>query len=191
MSGTISAVQKDKFLHVFDLLDIDGNGVLEYEDFRLAVDTMCDERGWSNSHRRRTGLVRANRRLWDMMTRYLDADGDGNISLVEWLNFHFQAFTQDPQLLNTLPELNGALNSTAHFFCDMLDSDGDGKVTDEDYVLFCEAYGVSEEEAGAGFALFDKNGDGILQITEVDDLIREFYLSTDPKAAGNIFFGVF
>jgi Ca2+-binding EF-hand superfamily protein len=189
--SAVSALQKDKFLHTFDLLDIDGNGVLQYEDFRMVVDTMCDERGWSASHRRRRGLVRANRRLWDMMIRYLDADGDGDISLIEWLNFHFQAFSQDPELARNNPELNGTLNSTAQFFCDMLDSDGDGKVTAEDYVLFCEAYGVDESEAKESFDMFDKNADGILQISEVDALIREFYRSSDPDAPGNVFFGVF
>lgn len=187
----VSAILKDKFLHTFDLLDVDGNGVLQYDDFRMVVDNMCDERGWSPRHRRRMGLVRANRRLWDMMVRYLDVDGDGDISLVEWLNFHFEAFTQDPELKSPNPDLNGALNSTAQFFCEVLDSDGDGQVTQEDYILFCEAYGVPEFEAKDSFKLFDKNQDGILQIGEVDALIREFYLSSDPKAPGNIFFGVF
>jgi Ca2+-binding EF-hand superfamily protein len=191
MSNSVSPLQKDKFLHTFDLLDIDGNGVLQYDDFRIVVDTMCDERGWSEGHRRRRGLVRANRRLWDMMTRYLDADGDGDISLIEWLSFHFQAFSQDPSLARNNPELNGALNSTAQFFCDMLDSDGDGRVIAQDYVLFCEAYNIEESEAKSSFQLFDKNHDGILQISEVDKLIREFYLSSDPDSPGNVFFGVF
>ena len=191
MSSSVSNLQKDKFLHIFELLDVDGNGVLQYDDFRLVGDTMCDERGWSKGHRRRLGLTRANKRLWDLMIRYLDADGDGDVSLVEWLNFHFTAFSQDPELSSANADLNGALNSTAQFFCEMLDSDGDGKVSLVDYVLFCEAYGVGESDARRSFQLFDKNDDGILQIGEVDDLIREFYLSADPEAPGNIFFGVF
>ena len=125
------------------------------------------------------------------MIRYLDADGDGDSTLVEWLNFHFLAFSQGPEAARNNAELNGALNSTAQFFCDMLDSDGDGKVTTEDYVLFCEAYGVPEPEAKESFDTFDRNNDGILQIQEVDTLIREFYSSEDPRAPGNVFFGMF
>ena len=125
MSNSVSNLQKDKFLHIFELLDVDGNGVLQYEDFRLVVDTMCDERGWSKGHRRRLGLTRANKRLWDLMIRYLDADGDGDVSLIEWLNFHFTAFSQDPKLSSANADLNGALNSTAQFFCEININGGD------------------------------------------------------------------
>ena len=180
-----------KLLHMFGLIDVDGNGVIEYDDFKLVVDTMCEERGWSSGNRRRLGLVRANRRLWNMMVNRLDADGDGVISLCEWLNFHIQAFLVDPDLRGTNPELNDALNSTSKFFCDMLDSDGDNKVTEFDYVLFCEAYNVPEKEARRCFQTFDLNEDGVLQVGEVEKLIREFYLSDDEDAAGNVFFGVF
>ena len=176
---------------MFELLDVDGNGVLEYDDFRMVVDVMCDERGWSRGHRRRLGLVRANKRLWQMMSNHFDADGDGEVSLVEWLNFHFEAFVRDPDIEGVDRDLSSALNATAKFFCDMLDSDGDSKVSEEDYVLFCEAYHVPESEARESFRQFDSNGDGILQIGEVEVLIKEFYLSEDEEALGNVFFGVF
>mgnify|MGYP000285915222 CR=1 FL=1 len=83
MSTEVSELQKEKLIHMFGLLDIDGNGVIEYDDFRMVVDVMCDERGWSRGHRRRLGLVRANKRLWNMMAGKLDADGDGEITLAE------------------------------------------------------------------------------------------------------------
>lgn len=191
MPQSVSSLQKEKLIHMFELLDVDGNGVLQYDDFRMVVDVMCDERGWSRGHRRRLGLVRANKRLWQMMSNHFDADGDGEITLVEWLNFHFEAFCRDPDIQGVDRDLSSALNSTAKFFCDMLDSDGDSKVSEEDYVLFCEAYHVPESEARTSFRQFDSNTDGILQIAEVESLIKEFYLSDDENALGNIFFGVF
>lgn len=177
-------------MHMFDLIDVDGNGVLEYEDFRMVVDTMSEERGWSSTHRRYVGLVAANRRLWNMMARHIDADANGEITMAEWLTFHIQAFINDPQLKGTDPELSVALRSTARFFCDMLDSDGNGKVTLEDYISFCEAYNVPETEARQSFELFDQNKDGILQQHEVQALVTEFYLSDEPEAPGNVFFGM-
>lgn len=190
MSSNLSVVQKDKLLHMFELIDVDGNGVLEYADFRLVVDTMADDRGWSPTHRRRLGLVRANQRLWNMMARHLDADGDGEITLAEWLSFHMKAFGDDPELQGKDMELSSALNSTAKFFCDMLDSDGDGKVSEIDYIMFCGAYNIDSDEAKESFRLFDTNKDGILQQNEVFALVKEFYLSDDEDAPGNIFFGM-
>jgi len=191
VSNTISSVQKEKLIYMFDLLDVDGNGVLEYVDFRMVVDVMCDERGWSSSHRRRLGLTRANRRLWDAMASQVDADGNGEISQAEWLNFHFTAFCLDPDLKGVERNLSQALNATARFFCEMLDSDGDGKVSETDYILFCDAYKVPENQARESFKLFDTNSNGILQLNEVEALVKEFYISEDENALGNIFFGVF
>lgn len=189
MATAFTELQKEKLIHMFELLDVDGNGVIEYDDFRMVVDTMADERGWSKSHRRYIGLVAANRRLWKMYSRYFDVDGDGSITLAEWLAFHIKAFIQEPLENGFDPAFSGALRSTAKFFCDMLDSDLDGKVTEEDYVMFCAAYNVDEEEAREGFRMFDRNKNGILQQEEVELMVTEFYLSEDPDALGNIFFG--
>lgn len=190
MSATITALQKEKLMHMFDLLDVDGNGVLEYEDFRMVVDTMSEERGWGPKHRRHIGLVAANRRLWQTLVRHVDADGNGEISMAEWLTFHIEAFLQDPELKGQQSKVSSTLRSTAKFFCDMLDSDGDGKASEDDYVSFCSAYNVDEAEARQSFKVFDRNQNGILQIDEIQALITEFYLSDDPDAPGHMFFGM-
>jgi Ca2+-binding EF-hand superfamily protein len=187
--AAFSELQKNKLIHMFELLDIDGNGIIEYEDFRMVVDTLADERGWGRTNRRYIGLVAANRRLWKMYTRDFDANGDGTVSLVEWMAFHIKAFLTEPLKNGFDPSVSRALNTVARFFCDMLDSDLDGEVTEQDYVEFCEAYHIDEEEARRGFRLFDRNQNGILQQQEVAYLIEEFYLSDDPDAPGNQFFG--
>jgi Ca2+-binding EF-hand superfamily protein len=71
----------------------------------------------------------------------------------------------------------------------MLDSDGDGKVSLEDYILFCGAYNVSEAQARMSFGLFDRDDSGDITQQEVEEMVKEFYLSDDPKAPGNLFFG--
>lgn len=189
MSIQFTEVQKDKLIHMFELLDVDGNGVLEYKDFRMVVDTMAEERGLDRSSRRYLSLVASNKRLWKMFSRHLDADHNGEVSLAEWLAFHIQAFLSDPMVNGMDPQFSSALNSTAKFFLELLDSDGDGKVTAEDYVLFCGAYNVGEDEALAAFEMFDRNNNGILSQEEVVQMVEEFYLSDDPEALGNRFFG--
>ncbi len=189
MSSSFTELQKDKLMHMFDLLDVDGNGLLEYEDFRMVVDTMAEERGWSSSNRRYLALVASNRRLWKMFSRHLDANGDGSISLAEWLAFHIRAFLTEPQENGFDPIFSSTLQSIAKFFLEMLDSDGDGLVTEDDYVMFCTAYNVSEEEARHSFRLFDRNQNGQLEQQEVVEMVQEFYLSENPEALGNVFFG--
>lgn len=182
-------LQKQKLMHMFELLDVDGNGVLEYADFRMVVDTMAEERGWESNNRRYIALVASNKRLWKMIARYIDFDESGSITLMEWLAFHIKAFIGDPLNQGFDPQFSSALNATAAFFCDMLDSDGDGKVTLEDYILFCGAYNVSEVKARMSFQLFDRDGSGDISQSEVEQMVKEFYLSDDPMAPGNLFFG--
>lgn len=189
MAREFTQLQKEKLMHMFELLDVDGNGVLEYDDFRMVVDTMAEERGWDQSSRKYIGLVSANRRLWKMFSRHLDMDNDGSITLAEWLAFHIKAFLAEPEAGSVDQEFSSALSSTARFFLDLLDSDGDGLVTEDDYVLFCSAYNVSENEARIGFKMFDRDGNGTLSHDEVVTMVEEFYLSDDPQALGNLFFG--
>ncbi len=174
---------------MFELLDVDGNGVLEYDDFRMVVDTMADERGLDRSSRRYLSLLAGNKRLWKMFSRHLDIDNDGQITLAEWLAFHIKAFVSDPVANGLDPKFSSALNSTAKFFLELLDSDGDGVVSVEDYVMFCGAYNVGENEARIGFEMFDRDGNGQLSQEEVITMVQEFYLSDDPESLGNLFFG--
>jgi Ca2+-binding EF-hand superfamily protein len=189
MQVQFTELQKDKLIHMFELLDVDGNGVLEYDDFRMVVDTMADERGLDRSSRRYLSLVAGNKRLWKMFSRHLDVDHNGQISLAEWLAFHIKAFLSDPIENGMQPEFSSALTATAKFFLDLLDSDGDGVVKVDDYVLFCGAYNVGENEARIGFDMFDRDGNGELSQEEVVNMVQEFYLSDDPEALGNLFFG--
>lgn len=189
MAAQFTELQKDKLMHMFELLDVDGNGVLEYDDFRMVVDTMAEERGLDKSSRRYLSLVASNKRLWKMFSRSLDANNDGSISLAEWLAFHIKAFITDPLENGMDPEFSSALDSTARFFLELLDSDGDGVVTVDDYIMFCAAYNVGENEARIGFEMFDRDGNGQLSQDEVVKMVKEFYLSDDPEALGNLFFG--
>jgi Ca2+-binding EF-hand superfamily protein len=189
MAAVFTELQKQKLMHMFELLDVDGNGVLEYDDFRMVVDTMAEERGWERNNRRYISLVASNKRLWTMISRNIDIDSDGSITLMEWLAFHIKAFIEDPMTKGFDPKFSAALRGTATFFCDMLDSDGDGKVCIDDYIAFCAAYNVSEAKARLSFGLFDRDGSGDITVQEVEEMVKEFYLSDDPMAPGNLFFG--
>lgn len=189
MAAAFTELHKQKLMHMFELLDVDGNGVLEYDDFRMVVDTMAEERGWERNNRRYISLVASNKRLWKMISRDIDIDGNGSISLMEWLAFHIKAFIEDPLNQGFQPKFSAALRATASFFCDMLDSDGDGKVCIDDYIAFCAAYNVSEAKARFSFKLFDRDGSGDITMQEVEEMVKEFYLSDDPSAPGNLFFG--
>lgn len=191
MPAEFTKFQKSKLIHMFTLLDLDGSGTLEYQDFRMSVDMLALKRGLDTSSEHYLRLVEDNKKLWRMLSKPLDFDSDGTISQSEWLAFHIKAFVLNPQENGVDPDFSSAMNATAKFFCDLLDLDGDGFITVEDYVQFCEAYNVGANEAMIGFSMFDRDGNGQLSQEEVFQMVREFYLSEDPDAPGNLFFGSF
>lgn len=191
MAAEFTQLQKNKLIHMFELLDVDGDGVLAYDDFRMTVEILAQERGLGKTDEGYLRLVESNKTLWRLFSRHLDINNDGSISSAEWLAFHIAAFVTDPLKNGVAPELSSALHSTADYFLELLDPDSDQSVTVENYITFCSAYNVGENEARIGFDMFDLDGNGRITQSEVVKLIQEFYLSDDPESAGNLFFGSF
>jgi Ca2+-binding EF-hand superfamily protein len=73
----------------------------------------------------------------------------------------------------------------------MVDIDGNGRISPQEYALFLKAYNVDERLFDDIFRHLDLNGDGYLSRDEIFKLVREFYLSDDPQAPGNWLVGPF
>ena len=188
VQSPLTELQKAKLIHMFELIDTDGNGVLEFADFQEVIDFLAEERGWDRSNRHYMKLVGTNRRLWRSLLKSCNLDADKEVSLMEWLAYHVKIFTAE-DFPN--PEFQMTLSSIADFFFQMMDVDGDGMATRDDYTIFCQAYGLPEQQALRIYHLLDRDGNGSLSRDEVLALVREFYLSDDPEAPGNLFFGEF
>ena len=108
----------------------------------------------------------------------------------EWLDYHSNALFYEREFLSVIPGFDTTVEAMSEFFYQLLDGDGDGVVSGQDYFEFCLAHGVSEEDAK------EPTSRGWTQIPtansakeEVLALVKEFYQSEDPNAPGNWFFG--
>jgi len=117
------------------------------------------------------------------MRAFADRDNDGRVDVGEWLAFH-------DQLLSSPIGFDVLYKRSADFLFGLLDRDGDGMVDLADHRAFLGAFGI---EVGAwaddNFAAADTNGDGRLDKTEVEDVIRDFYRSDDAAAIASSWFG--
>jgi Ca2+-binding EF-hand superfamily protein len=64
----------------------------------------------------------------------------------------------------------------------LLDRDGDGKLTEEEFQAMHLAQGLSERDVRGVFARVDLDGDGYLTASDLREYIYEFYLSNDTNA---------
>ncbi len=188
-STLLTDFQRRKILHKFELLDLDGNGLIEYADFDRVVEGLAAARGWAAGDSRYQRVKTTNENLWTALQTYCDADEDGSITPDEWLDYHGKALHHAQKLDQVIPGFATTIEAFTAFIHDLLDTDGDGVVTEEDYLELSKAQGIDEVEALRIFDAIDEDRDGDLTLDEVSALVREFYLSDDPESPGNEFFG--
>ncbi len=174
----LTEFQKHKFTVVFNSLDLDNNGFLEEADVKAMLDKMCKNLSiplGSPKHKQ----VREYW-AWEKVKGF-DLDGDGRVSLKEWLTVQDMTVS-DENLMQYV--LNG-IGDLFHL-CDV---DGDGKVSSEEYAAYLQTYGVEKEAAQEAFKHLDHDGNGFLTVDELIKNAKEFYLSDDPEAPGNWYWG--
>ena len=125
--------------------------------------------------------------------RTLDQNGDGSITVTE-MRQALSAAGQDYTVKDVQKMVNKA------------DKNGDGRVVWEEflelmaehiqketgkegvkYVEGKEATGEEYDQAMQAFKLFDKNGDGMIDIAELRDAMKELQLEQDPEKVEKLF----
>jgi Ca2+-binding EF-hand superfamily protein len=188
---TLSDFQRRKLLHKFKLLDIDQNGLIEFQDFQHVIDVLAEQRGWGTGDAQFERLTASNRDLWMALQSFCDVGEDGSIAPEQWLEYHAQAFHHASEFDQLVPGFETTLDAFTAFVGELLDSDGDGLVREEDYLSLAKAHSIEEGQAKKTFSGIDKNQDGALSLDELSALVRQFYLSDDANAPGNELFGKF
>ena len=72
---------------------------------------------------------------------------------------------------------------------DLVDADGSGEISVEEYTEIMSAFGVAEGIPEWSFKHLDLNGDGKISKDEFVTIVEQFHLSQDRDAPGNFLFG--
>lgn len=185
----LSDLQIEKFQSKFDFLDVDKNGVVERDDFEKALQRLAQERGVQDDPDTLERLSERYYGMWRLLQSLCDANGDGQISLQEWLDYLNAALEEDRRQRAESSDYRSPFEAMARQFFELLDVRGNGLVSLEEYRAFCLAHGVDAGRVQECFGKLDVNGDGRLGRDEVIDMVLEFYFSDDPAALGNWLFG--
>ncbi len=164
---------------LFTTLDQDRSGTLERADFERAAEAIRAERQWPESHARYQSLLHAMREFWDELRLHVDRDKSGGVSLAEWTRFH-DGMADEVRELGRLPLWGLGLLQSIHA---VLDLDGDGNVTPEEYALWLKAIG-SPHDPVAAFAELDADHDGRIGFDELEQLYRAWLLGEGDGAPG-------
>ena len=169
-----------KQAHVFKFLDTDGSGSLEAGDFELVVHNFAREVGTDPSSELLSRYRAFVMGWWDAFRVSADADSDGTVTLDEFC-----------ALFSTMATARDKLAETGEIIFDILDSNASGTIGLDEYRRFLRVFNLDDSDAARQFEQFDTDRDGSLSRDEFAVLMVEFFVSDDPKAAGNMLFGPF
>ncbi|MGW4115150.1 EF-hand domain-containing protein [Actinosynnema sp. NPDC004786] len=170
----VTELQQRKFEQHFDRYDANGDGVLDQSDIDRLVQGWCVSFGATPGSEQWREVTRKANKFWQELEGHADGSGDKVVTKEEWVAAHDNpGFIEDVAipLAQTTFELG--------------DTDGDGRVSLNEWMTLQSASGVGQVEALEMFQKLDGDGDGFVTTDEHAAAIRDFYRSTDPDSVGN------
>lgn len=177
----LTDVQKKKLTHLFDVMDSDDDGFVEWEDYERIALKITSSRGYQPGSLEYEALVGQYWFGWQQAAPFADEKG---MTIEKWLAYN-DAMLTTPGIYDAL------VRPTAGMIFDIFDTDGDYKVSVKEWREFFRCYSIDPAEADSCFGKYDLNGDGYVSRAELVDLFGQFYLSSDPTAPGSYLFGMY
>lgn len=172
-TGDANDLVTKKYKKIFNVLDIDGDGVLTIKDYKE-----LGERFAGASHLSEDRKTEIKKKFIEMWVANFEANA--KISLQFYLDLKHKLSGSQQRLL---------AESAAPIFFQAVDSDGDGLIQVEEFRKFFALTKGNDADAEKAFKLIDTNSDGKLSHEEFNQAFVEFLSSKDPSSPFNSFFG--
>jgi tellurite resistance protein TerC len=166
----------------FAVIDTDGNGVWQRDDYHLLTRRLCETFGLAADSAAGRAVAAAQRDLFDTMLSHMDANFDDTISRAEFIT----AVGLD---IADRPGFDAAVGAAARSLIQVADTDANGTLDPGEYTRLAAVYGARAEEAERAFGRLDTDDNGMLDVAELTLAIGQFFASRDPGARGNVAFG--
>ncbi|GAA3030383.1 EF-hand domain-containing protein [Actinokineospora globicatena] len=171
-------LQQRKYEKAFERFDVDRDGVLQRNDITAMAKIWRETFAVAEATEEAIRIDRLAEQLWQDITSATDADADGTVSKTEW-----NQAMERPEFVDKV-----ALPFALAVF-DLADKDGSGRLSVQEMIAAQSRSGISEQETRRMFDALDADHDGEVHRDEYASAIREFYLSDDPNAVGNLMVG--
>lgn len=178
----MTELQRAKQIHFFNVLDYDGDGSLEREDFVDVADRLSDLRGYKEESSRRDAVRQEILRMWTNARSLSGTDNQQHLTLEDWV-------AHEQEVIDSDVLINSYVQGFARAIFDTLDENNDGVISKDEYLTFFQAFRGKEGDASAAFQKLDADGKGYLTRQEFLNVVTEFHLSDDPDAPGNWLLG--
>lgn len=174
---------KRKVHHLFNVLDIDRNGQLQPDDFVNVGRKIITQLGLPIESRSARLILLKSHRLFVQLLTDLD-NPEMNLTLWDWVEF----------FRNQIDSSNGKIlkhyiHRTSRHIFDLFDMNRDKMISREEYANMLTIYNIPQNTAEQGFEEMDSNGDNYISADEMVEGLKNFFISGDINAKGNMIFG--
>ena len=182
MATATADVVGTKIEKIFNALDVNRNGYVEWSDFQSLIDRYLSEYRLDRNDRRAMALHASYAMFWQELLRHADVEGDQRLRKDEYIAATRSAIFDSSRF--------DAINGFTDAVFDVIDTNGDNEISKDEFHRFTgNVWGVSQPEAAEAFSALDTDGDGLISRPEFVRASREFFLSNDPSSPGSVLFG--
>ena len=175
--------QKQKLPKLFSVHDLNRDGRIDRSDFEEYAKRIASSRGWGPGSTEASDLRGRFLAFWGGLGEVGAQHGRSSVTMDDWLEYW-------DEILGTPGMYDRLATPIARMVFTILDRDGDGSVTADEYAAIYDAAGADRRQASSAFARMDGDQDGRLSVDEIMTLLDQFFRSEDPEAPGNALFGL-
>lgn len=177
----LAEARRNRFTRVYALLDADGSGFIDAQDFMMVAERLGEARGQDAGSPAVVATAEAYRNLLVALLGVVGKGPKDGLDPDEWLR------ALEDLTLET-PDFHAPL---ARAVFDVLDGDGTGSVTADEYRAFLAAHLVPDLDAvvPVAFVKLDTDQDGVISREEHERNLWEFFFSDSEASPGNAVFG--
>lgn len=170
--------QKRKLTAVFDMYDVDKDGLLEQADYEQIVQNLARSLHYQPGSPEYARLYADHMALWNNTYQLCGAPDSQSVTREEYV-------AALDQLLSNKDNYRAIVGNWTDSLIELSDRDGDGRLSKQEYVTNLRNFNAAEAAANEAFRRLDRNGDGYLTRDEILRSVEEFFYSDDPEAPGN------
>ena len=178
----LSELQKRNQTRMFNLVDRNQDNKLTWEDHQAILDRMAKASNISTASPEYLGLKGAIEANWNELKRHADLDKDDAVTLDEWIAHH-------DRMLGTKEGYQLAIAAITQSLLGIADRDRDGKLSQSDWTMLLDVYGVDGTKAKQSFEKLDTDHDGVMTQQELLSAVEQFVRSTNPSDPGHWLLG--
>jgi hypothetical protein len=171
-----------KYARRFHILDSAGDGYVDRSDVEERAQRLLDGVGEPAGTPRAAAVRDGAAAFWQQLAKLADVEVEGRLD-----EETFVGALQRARELGTIGDLVGP-SVEAHV--DLIDSDGDGSVSLEEFMRSQNASGLPEADSRRAFKRLDLDGDGRVDVEEWQRAVVGFYTDTGADLPGDLIMGV-